>query len=173
MQATCTHCGARHVLDDKQIGTHKRVRFKCAQCGQPSEVDIAQDANRTSISFVRADAVPWVEPTVIEGQRGLSLPADGMVSLLVIAGKSKGLAHACDRPRIIIGRLGADMAIDDAEVSRWHCAVEITGHQAQLRDLDSRNGVFVGDQRVKTAALQHESEFRIGSTVLRLLITAK
>jgi predicted Zn finger-like uncharacterized protein len=173
MQATCTHCGARHVLDDKQIGGHARVRFRCTQCKQSTEVDIGQDSNRTSISSARAEAVPYVEPTVIDDQRGLGLPADKKITLQVTGGKSAGLAHDFDRPRMIIGRLGADVAIEDGEVSRWHCAIEVAGNEVHLRDLDSRNGVYVGEQRVKSAPLQNGSEFRIGSTILQLQITPK
>ena len=51
--------------------------------------------------------------------------------------------------------------------------MEVTGDEVQLRDLDSRNGVYVGDQRVKSFALKHDSEFRIGSTIMRVNISAK
>lgn len=173
MQATCQHCDTRHVLDDKQVGGHARVRFRCTNCGQTTQVDASQDANRTSVSSVHAEAVPFVEPTVIETQRGLALPKDKSLSLHVITGKSKGLMHVLDRPRLIVGRLGADFAVEDSEVSRWHCAIEVSGDDVSLRDLDSRNGVYVRDERVKSVALQNDSEFRIGSTVFRLSIAAK
>ena len=173
MQVSCQHCDSKHVLDDKQVGGHARVRFKCAHCGQTTQVDTSNDTNRTTISSVQADAVPYVEPTVIEDQRGLGLPKDKSLALHVTAGKSKGLVHALDRPRVIIGRLGADFAVEDSEVSRWHCAIEVSGEQVNLRDLDSRNGVYVGDQKIKTSVLKHESEFRIGSTVFRLSIAPK
>jgi len=173
MQATCQFCESRHILDDKHVGGHARVKFRCVNCGQTTEVNLAEDSNRTVISTVRADAVPYVEPTVIEDQRGLGLPKDKELKLHVTAGKSTGASHILDRPRVIVGRLGADFAIDDSEVSRWHCAIEVSGEQVNLRDLDSRNGVFVRDQKIKTAPLQHDSEFRIGSTVFRLSISPK
>ncbi len=173
MQAQCQHCDTKHVLDDKQIGGFARVKFKCANCGQTTEVDLSQDANRTAVSAVRADAVPFVEPTVIDNQRGLGLPKEKKISLHVLAGKSKGHSFVLDRPRVIVGRLGADFAVEDSEVSRWHCALEVSGDRINLRDLDSRNGVFVGDQKIKTFGLQNDSEFRIGSTVFRLSIAPK
>jgi hypothetical protein len=173
MQATCHLCGCKHVIDDKQIGTSARVRFRCTQCGQPSEVDIGQDMNRTTVSFVKADVVPFVEPTAIGDQSGLALPSDKTIVLNVVAGKSNGVNHTLDRPRVIIGRVGADLPVDDSEVSRWHCAVEVQDHEVRLRDLDSRNGVYIGNERVKSAVLQHASEFRVGSTVFRVSITPK
>jgi pSer/pThr/pTyr-binding forkhead associated (FHA) protein len=75
-----------------------------------------------------------------------------------------------DRPRIIIGRLGADFAIDDPEISRWHCVIEVCGHEIRLRDLDSRNGTFVGSQRIRTSFLMNDAEFRVGNSRLRLAI---
>ncbi len=173
MQAQCQHCDAKHVLDDKQVSGFARVKFKCGSCGLTTEVDLAQDANRTTISTVKAEAVPFVEPTVIDDQRGLGLPRDKSLTIQVLAGKSKGTSYLLDRPRVIVGRLGADFAVEDSEVSRWHCALEVSGDKINLRDLDSRNGVFVGDQRVKTFALENNSEFRIGSTVFRLNIAPK
>ena len=41
------------------------------------------------------------------------------------------------------------------------------------RDLDSRNGVFIGEKRVTDTLLQNQSEFRIGNTCLRLNISPK
>lgn len=161
------------MLDDKQVGSHARVRFKCTGCGKSTEVDVGRDTNRTFISTVSAEAAPYVEPTVLEEQRGLGLPKDRKISVRVTGGKSKGMELVLQRPRLIIGRLGADMAVEDSEVSRWHCAVEVSGEEVTLRDLDSRNGVYLGDQKVKSSALKHDSEFRIGSTILRLIIATK
>lgn len=173
MQVTCESCGSKHVLDDKQVGSHARVRFKCSACGKSTEVEVGRDTNRTFISTASAEAVPYVEPTLLEEQRGLGIPNDRKISVRVTAGKSKGLELVLQRPRLIIGRLGADMAVEDSEVSRWHCAIEVSGEEVTLRDLDSRNGVYFGEQKVKSTVLQHDSEFRIGSTVFRLLITPK
>ena len=173
MQATCDHCGSKHILDDRQVGSNLRVQFRCASCGQATLVNVDLDPGRTTASFVRADAVPFVEPTVVSEKRGLALPPDKVISLTVTQGSSQGLKYKLDRSRVIVGRLGADLAVNDPQVSRWHCAVEVSGEQVQLRDLDSRNGVFVNGERVYTAELKHQSEFHIGSTVIQLSITPK
>ncbi|MGH9816923.1 MAG: FHA domain-containing protein [Candidatus Acidiferrales bacterium] len=169
MQAACDHCGAKHVLDDRQIAGSSRVKFRCSKCSQVTRVDVAADTNRTSIS-VRPDAEIFVEPTALSDQIGLALPAGKSIVLTVTEGRSQGQSFALDRPRIVIGRLGADFAIDDPDISRWHCVMEVCGEEVRLRDLDSRNGTFTRDERVRAAPLTHQAEFRIGNSRVRLAI---
>jgi pSer/pThr/pTyr-binding forkhead associated (FHA) protein len=44
---------------------------------------------------------------------------------------------------------------------------------AKLQDLDSTNGTFFEEERVRAAMLQNGSEFRIGNTVIRFTLVAK
>jgi pSer/pThr/pTyr-binding forkhead associated (FHA) protein len=71
-----------------------------------------------------------------------------------------------------IGRVGggADIALDDPEVSDLHCAVGVGHDQIRLCDLDSTNGTYVNDERVQSAELEHLSEFRVGSSLLLVTI---
>ncbi len=169
MQATCDRCGTRHVLDDKQVAGSLRAKFRCSKCGEITHVEVAVDPGRTTPS-VRLDAEIFVEPTAVSDQFGLALPGDKTICLTVLDGKSQGQSFTFDRPRVIVGRLGADFAVDDPEVSRWHCVIEVRGNEIQLRDLDSRNGTFVGSQRIRTSLLLHNAEFRVGNSRLRLTI---
>jgi pSer/pThr/pTyr-binding forkhead associated (FHA) protein len=63
--------------------------------------------------------------------------------------------------------------LDDAEVSRWHCSIEVKENVIRLRDLDSTNGIYLDDEKVRAAELQHESQFRIGSCVIQVQVTPK
>lgn len=69
-----------------------------------------------------------------------------------------------------IGRVGgkADIQIDDPEVSRLHCAVEVRGNTILLSDLGSTNGTFVDNSRVLAARLNKMSQFRVGSSYLEI-----
>jgi pSer/pThr/pTyr-binding forkhead associated (FHA) protein len=71
-----------------------------------------------------------------------------------------------------IGRLGggANIEIDDPEVSRLHCAVEVRRDAILLHDLRSKNGTYLGDSRVFAARLDESSKFRIGSSLLQVSI---
>lgn len=62
-----------------------------------------------------------------------------------------------------------DIVIDDKKASRRHCVLEKSGEQFVLRDLDSRNGTWVGEERVREARLSAGEAFRIGRTVFELI----
>lgn len=111
--------------------------------------------------------------TIVSQYAGLSLPADKVISISVIAGPAKGLVHKMGRPRVVIGRSGCDVEVNDPEVSRNHCSIEVKGEVVRLRDLDSTNGIYIEDERVRNAELQHLSEFRIGGTTMLVQITPK
>ena len=68
----------------------------------------------------------------------------------------------------IIGRdADATIVLDDDLVSRRHAMIEVSGGQAVLRDLDSRNGTFLNNQRVTEAVvLQNGDRIGIGDHVL-------
>ena len=57
------------------------------------------------------------------------------------------------------------------EVSRAHAAFECYGPRMLVRDLGSRNGTFVREQKVETAPLEDHSEFRVGGTLLMVVVT--
>jgi pSer/pThr/pTyr-binding forkhead associated (FHA) protein len=103
----------------------------------------------------------------------LELPADKVVRICVVAGTSRGMEHILSRPLVTIGRLkgGADIEIDDPEVSAVHCAVEVRRDAILLHDLRSTNGTYLGGSRVFNARLDYASSpFRIGSSLLRVNI---
>jgi pSer/pThr/pTyr-binding forkhead associated (FHA) protein len=43
----------------------------------------------------------------------------------------------------------------------------------RLCDLDSTNGTFFGEERIRAAQLRHMSEFRVGSSLLLLTIRSR
>ena len=63
--------------------------------------------------------------------------------------------------------------MDDPEISRKHCALEVQGIIARLIDLGSRNGTFVNEKRVEMSELQNLSEFHIGRNTFLFTITDK
>jgi len=179
MQAACSHCGTLHFLNDAQIGKHPCVQFRCARCGETSVAEVERRPDRTQVitplpSFARGEGAAGPGSDIASQYQGLSLPAGKNVTLTVVAGPANGLPpYRLNRPRVVLGRAGADIEIDDPEISRWHCAVEVKDDVVRLRDLDSTNGTYFQEERVRAAELIHLSEFRIGSTVVRLTITPK
>lgn len=105
----------------------------------------------------------------------LTVPSDRTVTISVTAGPSEGLTHRISKAKTSIGRVGggADIQIDDPQVSRLHCVVGLTEDTVRLCDLDSVNGTYVNDDRIQAADLEHLSEFRVGSTWLVVVVTRK
>jgi|GEM_PF-187807 len=178
MQTACSHCGAQHILKDAQIAGHPRVQFRCSKCGQTNVVEVAGHPERTQVisplpSFARGEGSSGPGVTFDSEYQGLALPVGKTITLSVIAGPAKGQACPLRQPRVVLGRAEADLEINDPEVSRWHCVVEVKNDVVRLRDLDSTNGTFIHGERVRAAELAHLSEFRIGSTVVLVTITPK
>jgi pSer/pThr/pTyr-binding forkhead associated (FHA) protein len=64
---------------------------------------------------------------------------------------------------VVIGRdKTADVLLASQDVSRAHARVERRGEEFWLRDLDSRNGTFVGSRRVDEQRLEDGETIRIG-----------
>ena len=177
MQTACTHCGEQHVLKDADIGTHPRVQFHCSKCGQVTVVEVTGRVDATIVmsplpSFARSNIagstvrLPPADPS-------LKLPARANVVLTVSAGPAKGTIHTLKKPRVVLGRTGADVAVNDPEISRHHCLLEVRDNYLNLKDMDSTNGTFFEEERVRAAMLQDGSEFRVGNSVIRVSFERK
>jgi hypothetical protein len=178
MKAACSNCGAQHTLPDAQLVGRPRVQFNCAKCGKTTLVEVAQNPDATQVlsplpDFARSAGAPRLARGGALDDPGLRLPAGKAIALSVISGPAKGLLHSVQKPRVVLGRADADIIINDKEISRWHCAIEIKDDVIRLRDLESTNGTFFEDERVRVAELKHLSEFRIGTSVILLSVTPK
>jgi len=75
------------------------------------------------------------------------------------------LAPGCNR----FGREGAnDVLVPHSSVSRQHCEVWLTEDAVLVRDLGSRNGTFVDEQRVQEAQILDGQTLRIGDVQMVL-----
>jgi len=177
MQTACIHCGAEHLLKDGQFGGHSKVQFKCSKCGKSTIVEIKRRVDSTVVmsplpSFARASAtssnlnLPPPDP-------GVRLPEKAKVVLSILSGPSKGEKHTLSKPRVTLGRKGADIPLNDPEISRHHCLLEVRDTIINLKDLDSTNGTFFDEERVRAAMLRDGTEFRIGVSMIRVNFQSK
>ena len=172
MQTGCIHCGQQHLLNDEVLAKHSKVQFRCTKCGKTTIVEVQKRVDETVVispmpSFARADAAP-AAPSLSHSGEGLSLPADADVILTVTGGPDVGRSEVLSKSRVIIGRKGAEFALNDPEISRHHCMLEFRDRFVNLKDLDSTNGTFLEEERVRAAVLQDGAEFRVGSSIIRL-----
>lgn len=179
MRQRCPSCGQAFDLLPEQQG---RSTAACPHCGRIVVVDAAAGAaskpagssNDPSTEAFIEPLQPSEEPTQVGvASKTLSLPPGKRVSVAILSGPRKGDVVVLAGPRLSFGRegAGADVQLPDVDVSRSHAAVECHGARIVLRDLGSRNGTFVGDQRVSQHEIQSHDEFRLGATTFLLLVT--
>jgi pSer/pThr/pTyr-binding forkhead associated (FHA) protein len=70
-----------------------------------------------------------------------------------------------DRPLTIGRSADADVMLLDEKVSRVHCGIGVVEDAMVIRDLQSKNGTFVNDERVESTVLNPGDRIRIGSSV--------
>jgi hypothetical protein len=177
MKAACENCGTEHVLRDAEVAAHKKVQFHCSKCTHTTIVEIHWRPDQTMVvsplpSFARA-TTSGSNLNLLQEDKSLKLPATKTVVLTVISGPAKGAVHNLKTPRVVLGREDATVVLNDQEISRHHCLLEVRENYANLKDLDSTNGTFFEEERVRAAMLQDGAEFRIGNTVIRFNLIAK
>jgi pSer/pThr/pTyr-binding forkhead associated (FHA) protein len=168
-----------HILKDAEVAAHKQVQFHCSKCRQMTVVEITLRPDQTMVisplpSFARSNASRSNMNLLREKEDdGLKLPAAKTATLTVVSGPSKGAVHNLKKPRVILGREDANIVLNDQEISRHHCLLEVRDNYANLKDLDSTNGTFFEEERVRAAMLQDGAEFRIGNSVIRFSLVSK
>jgi hypothetical protein len=172
MQTACIHCGTEHLLKEGSLGGHAKVQFKCSKCGKTTIVEIKRRVDSTVVmsplpSFARANASSS-NLNLQTDDPGLKLPEKVKIVLSIMSGPSKGEQHTLVKPRVVLGRQGADVAVSDPEISRHHCLLEVRETYINLKDMDSTNGTFYDEERVRAAMLQDGSEFRIGGSLIHV-----
>lgn len=173
MQTACVHCLAKYRLTDEQVAGRQRVQFRCTKCNGITIVEIkALPDLTTSISplpsFARASGT--TSDLGLPEDDSLKLPTDVRLSLTITKGPATGSVFPLAKPRTVIGRKDADVLLTDPGVSQRHAVVEVRDRMISLKDLNSTNGTFFEEERVRAAVLLDGAEFRVGSTVIRLSV---
>lgn len=177
MQAKCEHCGTEHKLKDVDPKVHPKVQFRCSKCGETTVVDLKKGPDSTVVisplpSFARADA-STSNLKLPPADDGLILPKDAVFVLAITSGPANGEVFRLTKTRMVIGRKGADIPLNDPEISRHHCLLEVRDKYVNLKDLDSTNGTFYEGERVRAAMLRDGSEFRVGESLIRVSLQKK
>ncbi|MBI2955715.1 MAG: zinc-ribbon domain-containing protein [Acidobacteria bacterium] len=172
MIVECPKCHTKYRLDPKQLAGRAQVQVRCTKCQSTFAAQTEAPSGAGTKGTGTMAAMP--EATLVS-QPGadLLLPTDKRLSLSVTGGPHKGKVFPITKPRMVLGRAGSDIVIDDAEVSRSHCALEIRGAKATVVDLGSTNGTYVSGQRVDSGELEHLTEFRVGGTTLVFTVFEK
>ncbi|HEY5600144.1 MAG TPA: FHA domain-containing protein, partial [Candidatus Manganitrophaceae bacterium] len=85
--------------------------------------------------------------------------------LVVISGKTLGKKYILDHKQIVIGRGGqANISLDEKTVSRNHAEFYRKNNQIMVKDLHSKNGIYVNNMKVIGSTLKDGDLIRIGDT---------
>lgn len=177
MQTGCVHCGQQHLLRDELIAQHPKVQFRCNRCGQTTVVEVKRHVDETMVispmpSFGKAEpATATAEIPPVDDS--LRLPDKFDIILTIASGPDQGRAFPLTKGRTVIGRTGADLALDDPEISRHHCVLEVRDTFVNLKDLSSTNGTFFDEGRVRAAVLQDGTTFRVGTSIIQVSFRPK
>jgi len=94
--------------------------------------------------------------------------------LVVIAGEPDATAYDLHLPAVVGRSRSADITLVHSLVSRQHCELFESNQMLMVRDLGSRNGTFVGDQRIadEPMPIKPGDVLTVGGVTLRAEYTA-
>jgi predicted component of type VI protein secretion system len=97
------------------------------------------------------------------------------LKLVVLAGAKQGLEIPLKKDKFLIGRAKeCALRAGSEAISRRHCAIVRAGGCVTVRDLGSRNGTFVNDERIeKEVPLSVGDELRVGPLKFRIAELSK
>jgi pSer/pThr/pTyr-binding forkhead associated (FHA) protein len=145
-----------------RLGSARISRAEWSVGGEPVIVGRTRLTLRTAAELAGAAE----EAAITTSRLALAAPANYL--LVVHEGPARGQRRALTGP-LVLGRNQADFPLDDRKVSRRHACVELRSpHCVMLRDLDSQNGTWRGEERIAEIELKPGDRFRVGATILSL-----
>jgi len=183
MQITCSNCQTNYRIADEKIPAGGG-RANCANCGQIILVPGTRDGDESSRPLSGTSITDYGQTMaydfseVDQSQTEISTLLqkvsesdpfldDGLV--LSLRDVQAGKEHPLDGVQLTVGRSGAEINVDDPEVSRRHCLIKVYGDRVVIMDLESTNGTYVGGKKVRTASLGISEQFTIGNTTFVLV----
>jgi len=93
-----------------------------------------------------------------------------MPTLTITTGPHEGQRIECDR-ELVVGREGADLIVEDSEMSRRHATIRPVARGLEIEDLGSLNGTFVDGKRISdTTLLSGNASLKMGITLFAVEI---
>src|SRR5947207_15876650 len=96
------------------------------------------------------------------------------LKLIVLAGSKEGLEIPLKKDKFLIGRAKeCALRAGSEAISRRHCAIVRREKGWTVRDLGSRNGTYVNDEKIeKEVPLKDGDELRVGPLKFRVTAVA-
>lgn len=189
MKITCENCLTIYEVPDEKVKANEMI--ECPVCQyvfiNKRKIDVPPDDTEKSAAVVdagverdygktmygevdEAGKVKQAEVQVTEG-RLKAIPEDKELFVVISDSSGMEIKHQIKTSECILGRgEGSDIIINDPEVSRKHCAIDIYENKFVIRDLESTNGTYLNDTRIKEDLLKEGDRIRIGNTLLTFVV---
>lgn len=189
----CPECQSKYQYDEDRFERKPSKKIRCARCQKVFEIHnpaFAAPAKKKAPGDATSPSkheqtrargpspvqVAEPEPAIAEREGAVpdqpQLPPGRRLSLAILDGPDAGSVYRIEKPRVTIGRAGADLTLNDSESSRLHAQLEIRDMLFLLSDLGSTNGTLMAGVRLAgQAELSDKSEFQVGTTTLMLIVT--
>lgn len=110
------------------------------------------------------------EETILPEANPTTDPQKKLPCLIVISGKALGRKYLLDRKQVLVGRgETVQITLDEKTVSRNHAEFYRKNSQIMVKDLQSKNGIYVNNIKVMGSALKDGDLIRIGTTVFKFV----
>jgi hypothetical protein len=146
----------------------KPAEAKAGSLQVPHNLTAGRTDSRGGMSTMKEGEAP---PSCSEVTAELGRPLPNGRWMLEIGSDDHSLGHVLEPNRSVILGAGraADLVVADRTVSARHCEVCWTDRGVVLRDLSSKNGLYVGAARVGAALLIEDgASFVMGKTTVTL-----
>lgn len=181
MKVFCENCMGENEVDVSQAKING-YRAACQTCGHM----IFMDSDAVEAALLRKNPIP--ENLIENLEASLSSVAQSNTTttiaarievprtetsaavFTVIDGPDLGLEFTMDNPRLVLGRRGADINLNDRLISRRHLSIEASGGRYLIKDMGSTNGTFLNGSPVSMEFIKHGDEVQIGSTLMKFRI---
>ncbi len=195
----CTNCHSKYQYNEERFERKPSKKIKCAKCGtifeifnptfaspKPAPAPAPAPAAASAVgdqTFHKKHAPPkpptdsttetaQPQPSTGKTPVTLQLPPGKRLSLAIIDGPDAGNVFRLEKPRVTIGRSGADINLNDTEASRQHAAVEVRDTSYTVQDLGSTNGTLIDGVKITAPAeLADKGEFVVGNSTIMLIVT--
>lgn len=89
----------------------------------------------------------------------------------VLEGNDRGRQFLGATPELKVGRQPENhICLRDPKVSRFHALIKVKGYYLIIRDLQSTNGTFVNNVKIKKGKLHTGDLIKVGDTILQVTL---
>jgi len=108
-----------------------------------------------------------MDQTIVASLDDIKDESDTEPYLVIVQGKDVGKLYHLDSDEMVAGRSNdCDLWIEDNTISRKHFKVKKQGPECSIQDLNSTNGTYLNNKRIKTEVLNPGDKIQISKDTI-------